>query len=556
MSIYDGPEAGVVFSPDGRNLVYVVYQDDTSRLYRRPLNEAEATPIQGTEGATRPFFSPDGQWLGFRNNGVLKKVRSIGGVAVELGGWAGTEEGVSWGPDGDIVVSGFGRPGLWVMRDAPDAAPELLIGPDPDAGESYYRWPHFLPGGEALLFTIVRSDRMIDDSQIAVVSLETGEKTIVHDEGFSPRYSPTGHMLYGLSDTIRAVPFDLERLQVIHSSPTVVVDGVATTDRGDAKFTVSPEGVLAYMPGPGLYVGGEMVWVDRTGNVEPLPFEAPLGGGHPRVSHDGRRWAGDMPTEGTFDVWAFDLELGTRQRVTTEPPCNVSALWTPADDALVFSRCPAFSGGLFRKSAEGTGPAELLLLPNGNARLPFAWSADGATLVYEEADPETGVDIWLLPMELPDGAADEGQRMPRALIRAPGNQKNPAISHNGRWIAYESDESGQSEIYVDRFPELGDRTTISVGGGDEPLWASGGDEVFYRRGDAVIAVPVLETDPQFEHGRPVELFSGAFGHTSGFPRHWDVHPDGRFLMRERATVTELRVVTEWFEELKRLVPVN
>ena len=175
-------------------------------------------------------------------------------------------------------------------------------------------------------------------------------------------------------------------------------------------------------------------------------------------------------------------------------------------------------------------------------------------LVFEEEATDTGFDIWLLPFAA-DGSASLGEPPPKPLIRTPGNQTDPVISPSGQWIAYESDESGQSEIYVDRFPQLGKRVTISANGGSEPLWNANSNEIFYRSGDTVMSVSILETDPVIRYGAPTELFSGPFGQNF-IPRHWDIHPDGdRFLMRERFTAAELRVVVNWFEELKRLVPV-
>ena len=274
---WDGPEVGIAFSPDGHEIVYVADRSGTSQLYRRPLDEAEATPIPGTEGAEKPSFSPDGQWLAYvdRDEQTLRKVRSIGGVAVELGeatGWGS----LSWGPGGTIVASAAQgmHPGLWTLRDIPGVSPELLVAPDPARGESAYRRPHHLPGGEAVLFTIVRAGRTIDESQIGVVNAETGEKKIVHQEGFNPRYSPTGHLLYGLGGTIRAVPFDLDRLEVT-GEPSLVVDGVATTSLGSAKFDVSSDGTLVYVPGPALYEGGRMVWVDRAATLSLCHSKAP-----------------------------------------------------------------------------------------------------------------------------------------------------------------------------------------------------------------------------------------------------------------------------------------
>ena len=261
--------------------------------------------------------------------------------------------GVSWGPDGTLVAGGGpGRWGLSTFRDAP-SAPEPLLTPDPDLGEGHYSWPVVLPGGAWALFTIVRTDRTIDDSQIAVVNVATGEKKVVHDEGFNPRYSPTGHLLYGLGGTIRAVPFDLESLEVTASSPTIMVEGVATAHDGSAPFALSRDGVLAYLPGPALWEGGRMVWVRRDGTVEPLPSDSSVAQ-QARISPDGSRWAAEFVTEGDMELWTVDLR-GTRQRLTRRPGFDGSSLWTPEGDALVFSDG---SGGLWRTAADGNGPVE------------------------------------------------------------------------------------------------------------------------------------------------------------------------------------------------------
>ena len=546
LSGFDGPEVGVAFSPDGCEIVYVVGQNGTSQLYRRRLNDVAAMPVAGTEGASDPFYSPDGQWVWYRQRGALTKVRSIGGVAVEIGGGG---EG-TWGANETIVFATSA--GLWTLRDAPGATPELLLVPDLDLGERFDS-PHFLPDGKALHFTILRRDRTVEESHIAVVNVETAETKIGHEEGFDPQYSPTGHLVYGLGGALRAVPFDLGRLEVT-GAPALLVDGVATTSDGSAKFAVSREGALVFVSGPPLYAGGQMVWVYRDGTVESLPLETPPGGGSPRLSLDGKRWAAELLTENQWDIWTIDLELGTRQLITTDPASEIFSLWTPKGDALIFSSRRDGAVKLFRKQANGTGSVESLFVSSGRLHA-FSWSADGAMLMFQEQDPETGFDIWQLPIGPTTGSAESGECVAQPLIHEPGNQTDPVVSPTGLWIAHESDESGQSEVHVDRFPDLGDRRTISIDGGSEPLWSPKGDEIFYRHGDAVMAVSILETETESRHGRPVELFSGSFAQNFGDPRHWDIHPDGdRFIMRERLNLTELRVVTGWFEELKARVP--
>ena len=330
------------------------------------------------------------------------------------------------------------------------------------------------------------------------------------------------------------------------SAPVLMVEGVATTARGSAKFAVSRNGVLAYVPGPAHYEGGRMVWAHRDGRVVPLPFEPPVAH-QPRISPDGAQWAAEVLTDGQWHIWTFDLETGSPTRLTRPPNGGVSSAWTSTGDAVAF----VSGSGLFRRAANGTGTAEELLAPNGTSRWRLSGSDDGRTWVFQESSREAGFDILVLSTGPTD--TDEAT-VPQPLIGGPGDQTDPVVSPSGRLIAYESNESGNSEVYVNRFPGLGSRTPISVGGGAEPLWAPSGEEVFYRSGDSVMAVAVFDTGAELTHDAPVKLFSGAYGQNT-VPRHWGIHPDGnRFLMRERHTVTEIRVVTGWFEELRERVP--
>ena len=478
----------------------------------------------------------------------------LGGPAVTICDLGGFPFGMSWASDDTIVFASTASNGLMRVPSV-GGEPEVLTTVDPEQGETAHRWPEVLPNGKGVLFTAWSGSD--DGSRIAVVSLETGEITYLVPGGSNPHYSPTEHIVYGVGGTLRAVGFDAERLALTSNNPVPVVENVNTKSAsGAANFSLAGNGSLVYVAGAGGAGGGAqrtLVWVDREGREEPLA--SPLAGyTRPRLSPEGTRVAVDVADAEGQDVWIHDLSRDTRTRLTTDPANDFAPLWTPDGQRVVFQSDREGKTGLFWKLADGTGEAEHLMSGREGTTFlfPETWSADGKTLVYWEFNQ--GPDIGILLME--------GERTSEPLLATEFVEAGPAISPDGGWIAYFSDETGQAQVSVQRFPDLGERVTVSTDGGREPVWSRDGRELFFRGPRGMMVVPV-ETEPTFRAGDPEVLFQQRYFDFLA-SRTYDVFPDGqRFLMIKEGPATDdgsvplaqITVVLNWFEELKRLVPV-
>jgi len=542
----------LAFSPDGSHLAFSAVGDDGRQLYLRALDQPQAQPLDGSEGAVNPFFSPDGQWVGFWANGQLKKI-SISGAPTILLAETAEPVGASWGSNDAIVYGDSNSNELWQVA-AGGGMPQPLTKLNRDKGEVSHRLPHVLPGGDAVLFT-VRHLNMSgwDSARVAVHSLTTGEQKVLIDGGADARYVPTGHLVFARMGTVFAAPFDLERLEVTGGSVPVVprvaqaVNArVQHNDTGAAQFAVSESGSLAYLPG-GFFPDQQLtfVWVDRRGTAEPLPI-SPRAYRLPRLSADDRRvlfWTHGLERI----VWIYDLSRGTFHRLTFDDQSS-RPIWSPDERWIVYSSATAGPENLFRRRADGSGEPERLTT-NQDAQEALSWSSDGHHVAFTQ---QTGIsdlneDIWIL--ELNTGQA-------RPFVQTPAAEDQPAFSPDGRWLAYVSNESGRDEVYVQPFPGPGPELPISSEGGTEPVWAKTGHEVFYRNGNKMLTVKIA-TEPQFSTARPEVLFEGPYAVAAG--PNYDVTRDGqRFLMlreieRQPAPPpTTLHVVLNWFGELKRL----
>ncbi|MFQ5616168.1 MAG: protein kinase, partial [Anaerolineales bacterium] len=535
----------IALAPDGTKLVYVARRDGIHQLYLREMNEFEARAISGTEDARNPFFSPDGEWVAFLTSGELKKVSLRSGAIVKICDiLPDVSSGGSWGADDNILFAP--RPNSGLARvSARGGDPELITTPDSTEGELGHYYPNVLPGGKAVLFTI-RERGGYSETRISVLSLQTGEWRTLVERGTSPHYVPTGHLIYAGAGALLAAPFDLERLQVT-GSPVRILDGLMTL-RG-AEFSVSEDGTLVYVPGAGTWPERTLVWVDRQGRAQTLPFPARTYSA-PRLSPDEQRLGISIidPQKGNPDVWVCGLAHHTSTRLTFNPNVDVYSIWTPDGKQVTFaSSSPRGPPDLFWKSAAGTG-AEERLTAMEQAQFPTCWSPDGGFLLFTDEHPETRFDIWLLAM------ADA--RKPKPWLRTEFNETAAVFSPDGRWVAYQSDESGRYEVYVRPFHGRGAKQQVSMEGGTEPLWAPRGRELFYRNGDKMMVVEV-QTESDFTATKPKLLFEGRYL-TNRIMANYDIPGDSqRFLMirnDQEAAPTQLRIVLNWFDELKRLVP--
>ncbi len=552
----------MTLTPNGRQLVLAGTTEGTQQLFLRSLDQQGARPIAGTEGAMSPFFSPSGQEIGYVANGQLWKVGVSGELPVPLAPIAGSVMGVHWGPSGNIVFGQQPGGGLWVVSDS-GGTPRQLTEVEQTSGVSH-RLPWVLPGGEAVLYTVFRTSEGWEAAQVVVESLVNGTRQVLLDNAANPAYTASGHLLFMRLGALWAVPFDLATL-ALDGEPIPVLGSVTQAtrfagvgnDTGAGQFAVSDSGSLAYLPG-GLLAPQttQLVWVDRDGrNREPVGLP-PGRFFSPRISPDGGSIAVSDGIEAT--VLIYDLLRDTPQSLQGDGH-NVGA-WSPDGDRIAFGRAvEAGSRNLFWQPVDGSQPPQPLTKPGGNIQFAGAWVPDGSELLFVERSPGTGGEnILILDTERPE-------EEPRPILQEPHNEWDPALSPDGRWLAYASDETGQYEVYVVSYPDLADKRTISDSGGRMPAWSVAGDELFYweqlgNNGPGAMKGVAIQTSPSFQPGAPSELFRGTY-QTGNFIRSYDVARDGRFLMNPvnptdgtRGTVP-LRIVLNFFEELKERVPV-
>jgi serine/threonine-protein kinase len=530
----------LALSRDGSHIVVAGEGDGRNRLFQRQLDELHFTAVPGSEDGARQFLSPDGAWVAFGAGERMLKVPIAGGPAVEVarGDWAGGD----WTDDGTIVYTPNYVSGLWKVA-ASGGTPERLTAPDSTRGELAHWWPQVLPDGEHVLFTAFSTP--IERARLEVLSLKTGERSVVLDGAVSGRYVRAGYLLYARNEALFAVPFDLGRLAVTGQPVPVIQDLALQAEDGRAGFAVSDNGTLAYIMASSFTADLELVWVTRRGAVS-APVTAPARFDNPALSPNGRQVAIAIALPGeTRDVWVLDLVRGTRTPITSGGANDFAPLFTPDGRRIIYeSERPAFD--LYVRPADASAPPTPLLV-SPHDKSPGSITPDGSTLLFSYN---------LLPSQLwTVELADSGSAR-LLLASGTGRLRTPRVAPTGRWLAYVSEESGRREVHLSPYPDVaGSRQQVSADGGDDPFWTRGGQELVYRSGQRMMAVAV---DPATgELGAPTELFRGAFS-TSTFGSAYAVTPDGeRFLMLRRAPGTEPRqvvVVTNWFRELERLVP--
>jgi len=531
----DRPVAAI--SPDGTRLVFTARAGMKSQLYERRLDQFDGRFIPGSEGATAPHYSPDGRWILFESARKLRRAPADGGqpeVLADSREWFGG----TWTGDNRLIFTPSYPMGLWQIP-ASGGTAQKLTAPDAARKELGHWWPQALPNGKAVLFTAFSTP--LERSRVAVYSLDTGKHTPVIERATFGRYVATGHVLFMRGTSLMAVRFDSDRLTTT-GDPAVVVDDVANVpSNGVGLFTVSGNGTLAYLRSSQTRTPKRLVWIDRSGKRTPV-IERLDGYETPRLSPDGRRLALTIIGDSS-DVWVLDLERGTSTKITHGAASDFKPTWTPDGRRLFFtSEQPVFD--VHVKAADGSGPEEPVLESEYDKHITSV-SPNGRTLAMTEANPATSSDLWMVPWSGSPGK-------PVLFRRTPFSEEIAVFSPDSRWVAYQANESGRFEVYVEPYPGPGSRTQVSVNGGTGPVWAKNGRELFYRSGHALMAVPVTLT-PEFTAGRPVQLFEADFLTPYMHPGY-DVMADGRFIVvqnDESAPPPLLHVVLNWFSELNR-----
>ena len=539
----------VRLSPDGRQLFVSAMVGRREEVLRRPFDQMRMEVIAGAgqgeqgTGNSRPFISPDGRWVAYARQGKLRKVRVEGGPAIDLAvaDWAGG----SWGKNGRLVYTRAYNTGLWIVSEG-GGDERMLTTPDTARGELGHWWPQILPDGDHVLFTAYRTP--IERATIEVLSISSGKREVVFTGGVFGFYVPTGHLLYAVGETIRAVPFDLDRLAVTGAALPVVDSVAMNPTDGAAAFDVSENGTLAYLPVSSYITETELVLVDRRGN-ESRALPATDRYDHPRLSPEGGRIAVDIRSANSLgDIWVFQIGRSGGLRLTAEGGRDFGAEWTPDGRELIYSSEHPFFD-LYRRAADASRPAEPLLT-GGFDRYPGSVSADGRLFAFSLAVPGAG-ELWTVQLR--------GPPAPARYFANGFNLAHPTLSPDGRWMAYDSDESGRIEVYAQSYPNPSlKRWKVSPANGSEPMWTRGGRELVYRKGDSVMAVSV-----DLENGRsgpPKALFGGPYPDSPGWtrPRSYDVSRDGERFLMTKLPAEERRpriaVVLNWFAELRAKAP--
>ena len=500
-----------ILSPDGMRIVYV----SQNRLFTRRLDQPNATELAGTQGAWAPFFSPDGQWVAFFTSSNLKKISVDGGSAITLCD-AALGEGGSWGEDGNIIATLNTNGGLSRIPSA-GGPPTPVI--DLQTGEITHRWPQILPGGKAVLFTTSPTTTAFDAANIEVMSLaDHHRKTLVRGGTFG-RYLPSGHLVYVNRGTLFAVPFDPDRLEV-RGTPAPVLDQVGyNTAQGSAQFDFSQTGTLIYRSGGaggGLFT---VAWLDGAGKTQPL-LAKPGNYLRPSMSPDGQRLALEVSEGSGTDIWVYDWQRDTMTRLTFTGNAN-DPLWSPDGRYVAFR---VLGEGIYVIRSDGSGKPEPLT-QSKNQQAPWSFTPDGKRLAFFEADSKTSGDLWTVPLES-DGAGLRAGK-PEVFLQTPAEELYPSFSPDGRCLAYVSDESGTSQVYVRAFPDKGGKWQISNSGGRYPMWSRNGRELFFETLDNHIMVAAYtDKGDSFVADKPrvwsEKQLAGAVGNKSV-----DLAPDGK-----------------------------
>jgi serine/threonine-protein kinase len=558
-------------SPDGTQLAYTA--GARSQLMVRALDRLEPLPLGGITDARAPFYSPDGRWIGYFDrldegirsgpviDGTLKKVPMAGGPPIVIAAVTGASRGASWGPDDAIVFATSDRSTGLLRVAAGGGEPEVLTRPDADNGEEDHHHPAVLPGGRGVLFTVASRGQI--RRQVAVLDLGTGRWTTVIRSGRQAEYIETGHVIYVDGGALWAVRFDAATLQTV-GDPSPVLERIAQTQAA-ANLAVSRSGTLAYALG-GDRAGLSLVWVDRQGREQPVavPWRGYF---QPRLSPDGRTIAVSINDGRGSELWLADSSLQTWTPLPFDQH-GAFSVWSADNRFLIFNAPSGSTAHVVRRAANGTGAEERLTTADLSQR-PIAMSPDGKRLVLERYSPKSSYDLMVLSLD--DPAISTGTGAPSSpLLDSPSDERNAAIAPDGGWMAYESNKSGQFQVYVKPFPNVKDAEhQISRAGGRTPVWAPGGGELFFITGDALMAVRVQLT-PEFRAGNPTALFEARSLVLDGrqllsnTARTFDVSRDGRFLMLKDSAVPAdggaaapgIILVQNWFEELRTLLPAS
>jgi serine/threonine-protein kinase len=542
----DYPSA--ILSPDGTQIMFVdVDVDGTSRLSVRRLDQPTATVLPGTDGAYAPFFSPDGAWVGFFAHGKLKKTRLIGSDPVPLCD-APAGRGGTWNERGQIVAALDVRAGLSLVPDSGGGMPTPVS--DLLPGEVTHRWPQFLPGGNAVVFTVSASPANFTDASIAVVSLVDNpqriKKIVLPNAGMSPRYLATGHIVYATRGALFAVPFDPVRLEPLGKAVAVLED--LSTNPGTVQFDFDRQGSVLYRSGQSL--GRTTVeWLSADGTTTPIWAE-PGYYQSLRVSPDGTRTAVSIYDGAATNVWVYDNVRGDKIRLTNGTGVNLYPVWTPDGQNVVFQ---SNNNGLWWAHADGSSAAKPLTKPTTQPQFPASFSNDNVLLIWER---QTSGGAMIRTVTIDSTGGELRASEPQTWLPGHKAVANPSFSPDGQWIAYQATDSGEYEVYVRHYPDTGRQWPISTAGGMIPVWSRTSKELFFRTDNQALMVVTYDTTGGvFTAGTP-RPWSPTRLFNTGTLRNFDRAPNGRFAVLlseegQKNAPSYVILALNFFDEVKR-----
>jgi WD40 repeat protein len=541
--VLDGITRNIAISPDGNRVAWV---SGNGTMMVRALDSLTPIAIGGLGSPRHPAFSPDGEWIAFFDaQESIKKVPSSGGPPTSITRSVFGARGLTWVGDETIVFATVGGAGLMRVS-AAGGEPQVLTRPNRAAGEIDHLWPETLPTGE-LLFTITRAGGS-DQSHIALLDSAGSQRILLHG-GSHAHFVAPAYIVYSTAGSIRAVRFDLKTLSIV-GTPVSLVNDVGTTPHGAKDADVSTNGTLAYVPIGHVLAQRTLVWVDRQGREQPIAGAPARAYGYPRVSPDGSQIVVSSNDQ-DYDLWRWDGQ--TLQRTTFDPGQDTYPLWTPDGKSVMWGS--QNDGAIYHRAIDRAGNVDKIT-SDVNIRYPSAISPDGTRLVVRVDNlSDSGTDLFVLTLA--------GERTTAPLIATPFSERNADISPDGRWVAYESNEAGQYEVYVRPFPNVDDgKWLVSNGGGTSPLWARRSAALFFRRTDgSIMSASVNAAGTSFRTGPAVKVADAYYTGAGAFVgRTFDVSPDdSRFLVIKDSSSSvqpAIVVVQNWLEELKARVAIR
>ena len=550
IALRDDPGSAIAVSPDGRTLVFVSAASSVPpMLYVRRVDELDARPLEGTQNARSPFFSPDGQWIGFFADKKLKRISVSGGPALDICA-ADDARGGSWSDDHRwIVFAPEKTKGLFKVAatgGVPEPVTKLV------SGELTHRWPQILPGSRSVLYTSSTKTDEWNDARLMVQALSGGEPKVLQPGSYG-RFVASGHLLFVQNGAISAASFDAQKLEPPGRSATVVDNIVADSTTGGAQYAVSNDGTLVFLQGRKSTKAVSVVWMERSGSIGTL-HDTPLDWTNPQVSPRGTHLAFDVHDGRNRDIWILDLDTRQMSQLTSDAADDYKPVWTRDSKRIVFTSTRNGAPNLYWQPVDGTGPTQRLTT-SANPQSAGSWDPSGLKLAYEELRPGTGKDIFILPFDKATGLPTK----PFLLIGEPDNQAEPVFSPGGQWLAFHGATPNRTEVFV-RSLEGEGRWQISTGGGRDAAWVgspSSGELLYFSTSDErIMTARYNVSGNSFRHAQPVPWSVIRFGRPPRDGRTFHLYPNGERVVGVPRSPSNMTIMFDLFSRLRRIAPAS